>query len=213
MQNIVITGAEGFIGKIIVSALTTGFNRLKYNLISYDTRIHEVKDLLKWDGIDAFIHCARHHANIVPPITEEKWLAEYKTDVVDPYELVMGLKRYFNTPNIICISSIYGIEPPKVRWIPHNYVCAKAAEIMCFKNLAVQLAPDTRVNTIILGGVHSDRDVAEQDDNFRAAYHKRTLLGHMVHPEEIIGPIKLLLSNESKGMTGAQIRVDGGYLV
>jgi NAD(P)-dependent dehydrogenase (short-subunit alcohol dehydrogenase family) len=113
--------------------------------------------------------------------------------------------------NVIFISSIYGLVPPTVREIPMNYITCKAAEIHLAKSLAVKLAPKIRVNTIILGGVESDRVEADQTPEFREAYCKKTLLGKMVQPDEIYGAVRFLVSDESKGMTGAQIIIDGGY--
>jgi len=206
-MNIVMTGTKGFIGKIIVPQLEAD----GHNVIAYDTRINTLTSLTHTP--DVFIHAARHHGNITGIITKNKWLKEYETDVIDPYLLALDLKAHYNIKNIIYLSSIYGLEPPKVRHIPANYIAAKAAEIHSAKNLAIVLAPFTRVNIVILGGVLSDRTAAEQSDDFCERYNKRTLLNHMVLPDEIYGAIKFLVSDESKGMTGAEIRIDGGYTV
>ena len=204
-MNILLTGAEGFIGKIIKKELQW----IGHNVIPGRTDYGELPY-----NIDCLIHCARSHENLVYPITEDKWMGEFKTDIYYPYRYTIAmLERNPEINNIIFISSIYGIRPPTVRQIPINYQVCKAAEIYLSKCLAVQLAPKVRVNCVTLGGVESDREVAQQEDDFRAKYSAKTLLGHMVLPDEVTGAIRFLVSEESKGITGAPIIVDGGYTI
>lgn len=202
---IALTGYEGFVGKIITKALGEAGHEvypIRTDMYTYEETV----------GADCLIHCARNKKNLEEPITFEKWMGEYETDVVLPYFLSIGMSRYNpNLNNIIFITSIYGLRVPTVRYIPMNYNVAKAAERYLAENLAVTLAPKIRVNTIILGGVHSDRELANQTDDFRENYNSHTLLNRMVQPDEIGGAIRFLVSDESKGMTGATIKIDGGY--
>jgi NAD(P)-dependent dehydrogenase (short-subunit alcohol dehydrogenase family) len=202
---VALTGSSGFIGRIIKNAL--------------EAKGHMVMPVRTDcgcipDNIDCLIHCARAHKNLIEPITEEKWIGEFTTDVMLPYSYTMKMievNPWLN--NIIFISSIYGIKVPTVRPIPINYLVSKAAEIYLSKVLAVNLAPKIRVNCVILGGVESDREVAQQTPDFREKYSAKTLLGHMVLPDEVAGAVKFLVSEESKGMTGINLIVDGGYTV
>jgi len=202
-MQIALTGAAGFIGKILSKELANSGH------IVIPVRTNE--DYIP-ENIDCLIHCARAHKNLIEPITEEKWIGEFTTDVMLPYFYTM--KMIEANPwldNIIFISSIYGIKVPTVRPIPINYLVSKAAEIYLSKILAVNLAPKIRVNCVILGGVESDRKVAQQTPEFREKYSAKTLLGHMVLPDEVAGAVKFLVSDESKGITGSTLRVDGGY--
>ncbi len=204
-MNIVLTGANGFMGKIIKAAL----EQQGHNVIPARTDGGELPY-----NIDCLIHCARNHRNLEYPIDESKWIGEFQTDVYWPYRFTMALlERNPQLDNIIFISSIYGIKPPTVRQIPMNYQVCKAAEIYLSKCLAVNLAPKVRVNTVIFGGVESNREIAQQEDDFKARYAAKTLLGRMVQPDEVAGAVKFLVSEESKGMTGSNIFVTGGYEV
>lgn len=204
-MRITLTGFAGFIGKILKENLeATG-----HTIIPSRTDGEELPH-----NIDCLIHCARAHENLIEPITEDKWIGEFKTDVMLPYFYTMKMiEANPGLNNIIFISSIYGIKVPTVRPIPINYQVAKAAEIHLSKILAVNLAPKIRVNCVIYGGVHSDREVADQHPDFREKYHAKTLLGHMVFPDEVAGAVKFLVSDESKGVTGINLVVDGGYTV
>ena len=202
-MNIALTGANGFMGKIIKNELEKAGHKIM------PVRTDDVMfSLLP----DCLIHCARHHEYITEPITHEKWIGEYETDVILPYEYTMKMIKFnSDLKNVIFITSIYGVRPPTVRYIPPNYCMAKAAEKQMVKELATRLSPNIRVNGIIYGGVHSDREQADQDEFFREQYNAKTLLGHMVYPDEVAGAVKFLVSDESKGMTGSFITVDGGY--
>lgn len=216
-KYVILTGASGFMGKIIKKSLEgDGYivipyrNESEENISKNDVAISQIKfDSLKRATL---IHCARSHKNITGVIDEEKWMDEYRQDVYYPYLTTRHLAKNGLIDNVIYISSIYGQEPPKVRHIPENYVAAKSAEIHLAKYLSIQLAPTIRVNTICYGGVLSDREAANQTPDFRKKYNQRVPLGHMVFPEEIYGPIKFLVEN-SQGMTGSVINVDGGYTV
>jgi len=202
---VALTGSSGFIGRIIKNALEAKGNMV----MPVRTDAGCIPN-----NIDCLIHCARAHKNLIEPITEEKWIGEFTTDVILPYFYTMKVieaNPWLN--NIIFISSIYGIKVPTVRPIPINYLVSKAAEIYLSKVLAVNLAPKIRVNCIVLGGVESDREVAQQTQEFREKYSAKTLLGHMVLPDEVAGAVKFLVSEESKGMTGINLIVDGGYTV
>jgi 3-oxoacyl-[acyl-carrier protein] reductase len=87
------------------------------------------------------------------------------------------------------------------------YVASKAGVIGLAKALAVELAPDIRVNVInpgpahspMLGGFGFDRDVAQA-----------LPLGRLIEPEDIAGAAAYLASDEATAITGAVFNVDGG---
>jgi hypothetical protein len=203
MKIVALTGSNGFIGKILTKELE--------NIGHLVIPVRTDRDYFP-ENINCLIHCARAHKNLIEPVTQDKWIGEFSTDVMLPYFYTMKMiEANPGLNNIIFISSIYGIKVPTVRQIPVNYQVCKAAEIYLSKVLAVNLTPHIRVNCVIYGGVHSDREVADQHPEFRQKYHAKTLLGHMVYPDEVAGAVKFLVSDESKGMTGQNIIVDGGY--
>ena len=207
-----ITGHNGFIGKILYDEL-----RKEHSVIGVRTDAKEYSEFCD-RGFDILIHCARSDKNIMDEncnlfqeLSIDNWVNEYKTDVALPYEYT----KFALNPNlkhVIFISSIYGKKIPTIRRIPPNYVTCKAAELQLIRYLALEIAP-VQVNAVVLGGVKSDRPAADQNDDFVQKYNDKTLLRHMVFPEEVIGKVKFLISDESKGMTGQEIVIDGGYSI
>lgn len=93
------------------------------------------------------------------------------------------------------------------------YCMAKAALRMLTKSLAVELAPEVRVNAIAPGailwpepsGKDAGKEMAAQD-----ALLARTPLGRTGTPEEIAAVVSWLLGAASGYITGQTLRVDGG---
>ena len=88
------------------------------------------------------------------------------------------------------------------------YGMAKAALRLLTKALAVDLAPEVRVNAIAPGAIlwpEHGKDAASQD-----ALIARTPLGRIGNPEDIAGCVAWLLGDASGYVTGQTLRVDGG---
>lgn len=117
--------------------------------------------------------------------------------------------------NIVNISSIYGVTGPDQSIYPEgtqkpvDYAVTKGGVVMLTKWLAATYGRQgIRVNTLTLGGVFNGHD-----DEFVKKYEAHTALGHMVRSEEIGAPLVFLASEASAGMTGQNLRVDGGWKV
>lgn len=148
----------------------------------------------------------------------EDWLAEYLLDVVVPYELAMALARQkaSRLVGIVNISSMYGVVAPNPELYenpledsPIQYSVAKAALIHLTRELSVRLAAQgIRVNAISYGGIEGR--VSEQ---FKARYARLCPMGRMLTDEDIAGALEFLVSDASRGMTGHNLVVDGGWSV
>lgn len=117
--------------------------------------------------------------------------------------------------SIINIASIYGVVGPDFSIYegtamsnPAHYAFSKGGMINFTRYLASYLGPyNVRVNCLSPGGFASEG----QDERFRAAYARRTLLGRMAVGEDIKGPAVFLASDASRYITGQNILVDGGW--
>jgi len=123
--------------------------------------------------------------------------------------------------SIIQTSSIYGVVGPDQRIYegseyngrpintPAVYSMSKAAVIGLTKYLATYWGEQgIRVNTLTPGGISSGHDSV-----FVNKYANRVPMGRMGNPEDLVGAIIFLASDESSYITGQNIIVDGGLTV
>jgi len=94
---------------------------------------------------------------------------------------------------------------------PPAYGAAKAGLMQLTRYLAVKLAPKKiRVNSLSPGIFPWDSIVAERPD-FIAAASAKSPMGRLGLAHEIGGPAVFLASPASSYMTGADLRIDGGW--
>lgn len=141
------------------------------------------------------------------------WIEEYRLAVVAPYSLATGLLVKHPITSIVILNSIYGMVAqrpglygdPKSSLNPH-YGCSKAASLQLVRELAIQLAPSCKVNSLVLGGI--DHNV---DPGVKAKYLENSPESKMLNPMSIYGPVKFLLGPDSIGLTGSAVVQDGGW--
>jgi NAD(P)-dependent dehydrogenase (short-subunit alcohol dehydrogenase family) len=117
-----------------------------------------------------------------------------------------------NRGNIVNIASELGLRP-----IVNNaaYCAAKGGVINLTRALALELAPDIRVNCIAPGAMDTElmRDCAEASGDAAAYYrYYETFnpLQRIAKPAEVAGSVLFVASAAAAFMTGAVIAVDGG---
>jgi NAD(P)-dependent dehydrogenase (short-subunit alcohol dehydrogenase family) len=114
---------------------------------------------------------------------------------------------------IISVASMAGFTPEPANGI---YAISKAGVIMATKVMAVEWARyNIRVNCIAPGQVHTQ--LGDQGLQFIPGYEekilKRTALGRIAQPDEIVGAMIYRASDASSFVTGQTVVVDGGYLL
>jgi NAD(P)-dependent dehydrogenase (short-subunit alcohol dehydrogenase family) len=120
--------------------------------------------------------------------------------------------------SIINIGSLYASVSPDARFYDHivsdppflkppAYGASKAAIVNLTKYFATAWGPSgIRVNTLSPGGV-----LGAQDEQFKRKFTSRVPLGRMALHQDLIGPLQFLASDASAYVTGAELRVDGGF--
>ena len=109
--------------------------------------------------------------------------------------------------NIINVSSTNGIDTVYPESL--DYDASKAGVISLTKNLALQYAPNIRVNTVAPGWVTTDMN-KELDYDFIKKEEEKIILGRFADPSEIAKVIVFLASSDASYINGSVIRVDGG---
>ena len=127
-------------------------------------------------GVSALVNNARDLAALGVEddgtVPGANWLAEYRIDVVLPYQLTLALAKKGTLRKVVNVSSMYGMNAFNPHLYegpfrpPLQYACAKAALIHLTKCLAVQFAPQKiAVNCVTYGGVEG-----RVDDGFKKRY-------------------------------------------
>lgn len=129
--------------------------------------------------------------------------------------------------SIVNVGSIYGVVSPdqslydyrrndgETFFKPVAYAASKSALYNFTRYLAAYWGPkNVRANIVTFAGVFNN-----QDPRFLDAYAKkiplrrpgREALANMAAPDDYLGAVAFLLSPASSYMTGAELRVDGGF--
>ena len=95
------------------------------------------------------------------------------------------------------------------RWYT-DYNASKAGVILLTKSMALELAPDVRVNCVCPGYVLTPMQRAEYTDEMLAKVNEDIPMKRHAEPEEIGALYAFLASDDAKYITGADIRIDGG---
>lgn len=123
-----------------------------------------------------------------------------------------------NGGSVVMFSSMYGksapdpgVYPPPMKPNPIHYGVAKAGILQMVRYLAVYWAKNNiRVNAIVPGPFPSPA-AQRRDPEFIRRLGKKVPLGRIGRPEEIVGAVLFLVSDEASYITGEAINVDGGW--
>lgn len=111
--------------------------------------------------------------------------------------------------NVINIASVSGLVAlPR----QHPYVASKHGLVGVTKSLAIDWAPDIRVNAIAPGYVETEFIAgALADESIRESLLHQTPLDRFAQPEEMAGPAVFLASDAASYVTGTCLAADGGW--
>jgi NAD(P)-dependent dehydrogenase (short-subunit alcohol dehydrogenase family) len=94
----------------------------------------------------------------------------------------------------------------------HPYVASKHGVVGLTKSMALDWAPDVRVNAIAPGYVATElTEGVRENDSLRRSIIDRTPLERFAEPEELAGPAVFLASDAASFVTGTCLSVDGGW--
>ncbi len=116
--------------------------------------------------------------------------------------------------NIINISSIYGVSAPRFEiydgtniTMPVEYAGIKSAVIHLTKYIAKYCKGENiRCNSLSLGGIFLN-----QPESFLRKYKEYASNKGMLDPDDVVGSLAFLISDDSKYINGQNIIVDDGW--
>jgi NAD(P)-dependent dehydrogenase (short-subunit alcohol dehydrogenase family) len=165
--------------------------------------------------ISGFVHCAGLLKMLpLKMLNLEDINLTFATNVISAFMLVKVLiKKKINNSalkNIIFISSNISNFGAKAFTA---YGASKGALDSLMRCLAVELAPDVRVNSVLPGAIQTEMS-GEVFENTEVIERMAKIypLG-MGKPEDIFGVVEFLLSEKSRWITGQQFTVDGGRTI
>lgn len=176
----------------------------------------------RFGGCDALItNAGQGRVSTFAETSDADWREELELKFfsqVHPIRVFQKMLEKAGQGAIVAVNSLLALQPE-----PHM-VCTSAARAgvqNLLKSLSVELAPDIRVNSILMGLVDSAQwqrrfeareDKAQsRDDWFGALAAKKNIpLKRMGKPEEAARALAFLASPAASYITGAQLEVSGG---
>jgi NAD(P)-dependent dehydrogenase (short-subunit alcohol dehydrogenase family) len=235
MSAVVITGASGGMGAATVSLFKSrgykviGTDRVKSDncdfFISGDvadenlwlqiTKLIETEQL----KVNSLINIAgRNYFDLITAAKKSEWLNMFEVNVVAMVMAIKHLSPYLkaNSPSTVVNMSSISAQIGTTGYAA--YVSTKGAVDSLTKALALELAPQIRVNAVAPGWIETPFTVAglnlsEDPVAYRKNVEQMHALNRVGTPDEIAKVIYFLATEESSFMTGSIVVADGGYLI
>jgi 3-oxoacyl-[acyl-carrier protein] reductase len=171
----------------------------------------------KFGRLDALINNAGTTSTVKPKdfesMTVEEWDRVFAVNVRGLFQVTRAaLPLLRKSPNaaIVNTASIVGLRPGPQ---PLPYAASKAAVINLTKTLALNLAPDIRVNAVAPGWMEGDwmmRMLGDRYEDLMARRAKQTPLKRCVTADDVAETMLSLIEG-NRFVTGEVIVIDGGF--
>lgn len=166
----------------------------------------------RYGRLDALVNNASGFAPTpIGSATPAQWDAMFASNARAPFFLAQAAAPHLKAARgaIVNLADIYAERPLR----DHSLYCmAKAALVMATRALALELAPEVRVNAVAPGAILWPEAEGAKDEAAKAAMLARTPLGRTGSAEEIAEAVRWLL-REARYTTGQVLRMDGGRLL
>jgi NAD(P)-dependent dehydrogenase (short-subunit alcohol dehydrogenase family) len=235
MNAVVVTGSAGGMGGAVAKLFRTkGFTviglDLKPSVDADHSFVGDVYDEIIWAEItncitsnklevSSLINIAgRNYFDTIDKAELDQWRDMFDVNVLG---MVIGIKhlspllKKTSNATIVNMSSI-SAHIGSVGYAA--YVATKGAVDSLTKSLALELAPNVRVNAVAPGWIETPFTVeglnlADDPVAYRKNVENMHALKRVGTAEEIANVIYFLTSEESSFMTGSILTADGGYLI
>ncbi|TCC96871.1 SDR family NAD(P)-dependent oxidoreductase [Pedobacter psychroterrae] len=167
----------------------------------------------KWGSLHFLVNNAFSFVSKGTDVTREDW-----DRVMHAGPVAYGTMAKYAAPHmsaggaIVNVSSISAHIAQPGRW---TYNAAKGAVTQLTKCMAMDLAPNIRVNAVSPAWIWTkevEKAAIGGRDKWEPVWGKFHLLRRLGEVEECSGPIAFLLSDEASFISGADLYIDGGYL-
>ncbi len=169
----------------------------------------------KWGKINCLVNNAFSFIAKGGDATREEWLRMFNVGPIGYATMAHLCASHFRKAGagaIVNMSSVSAHIAQPDRW---TYNGAKGAVVQLTRCMAMDLAPQIRVNTVSPGWIWTrEVDKAANFDRKKwgPIWGKFHLLRRLGEVEEVASATAFLLSDEASFITGTDLYVDGGYL-
>ncbi len=214
--SVVITGRS----KDALDLAVTELSKISNKIISHQADVSNndqvtasVNDAINVFGkIDGLVNNAPSiHTGLLQDLSYEAWRTNFKANLDGVFficQKVLPQMHAMGSGSIVNISSVVGTKGTKYMGA---YGAAKAGLINLTQTMAIENAPNVRVNCIVPGAVMTPAtNRAIPDENMLKHTAKTIPLKRIADPDEIAAPVMFLLSDQASFITGQSLVVDGG---
>jgi 3-oxoacyl-[acyl-carrier protein] reductase len=170
----------------------------------------------KFGRLDALVNNAGTTTQVKPKdfeaMTAEEWDRIFAVNVRGVFQVTRAAAPLLRAAHgsVVNTASIVGLRPGPQ---PLPYTASKAAVVSLTKLLALNLAPEIRVNAVAPGWVEGEwmvRMLGDKYDELIARRAKNTPLRRCATPEDVAEVIVNLITS-NRFVNGEVVVVDGGY--
>ncbi len=174
--------------------------------------VREVEEA--WGGVDvAIANAGIWKGARIERMTAEEWDETLEVNLGGTWRLcreaVPAIRRR-GGGSIVVVSSTAGQRGESLH---SHYAASKGAQISLVKSLAVECAPEVRVNAVAPGWVDTEMSAGPLSGAERAAIVDAIPLGRVATAEDIADAIAFLASDRARHVTGEILNVNGGSVL
>jgi NAD(P)-dependent dehydrogenase (short-subunit alcohol dehydrogenase family) len=176
----------------------------------------EARDLVEetdssFGGVDILVNNAGR-TRFGPPegVTDDDWDYVMDTNLRGPFFLTVAAARSMRERGGGCVVNISSCAATSMIRDHAVYTASKGGLEALTRQLAFEYAPVIRVNAIAPAPTSIERN-RQYDADYDENWGRVIPMGRVGFPEDYVGPLVFLASEQSRFLTGAVLNVDGGW--